>query len=77
MMNTEGIPAGILIGYHGTPAERRALWLSMLMTKESHKLFKRSSIPEEKEIGEMDGRIFNNYLSKYIKNDIKTNASNH
>lgn len=58
---------GTVIGYKGTPTDRTANWLTMLMTKESYKHFRNSQAEEEKKVSNLDKGVYTHFLLDYVK----------
>lgn len=54
-----------VIGYFGTPEDRYAKWLTMLMMKESERVFKGTSDEKEIKVRDQDQRIYLNTLKEY------------
>lgn len=57
---------GKVIGYIADEAFRTKAWLSMRNSKESYKLFSKSSDEQELQVADLDLRVYNHWMSKYL-----------
>lgn len=57
---------GKVIGYKGSPDDRRAEWLTMLMTKDSYQTYKGSADPIEQQYARTDNNVYNSFLGQYV-----------
>lgn len=54
-----------VIGYFGTPEDRYAKWLTMLMMKSSERVFANTQDEKEIKVREQDKRVFVSVLKEY------------
>lgn len=54
-----------VIGYFGTPEDRYAKWLTMLMMKDSERVFANTQDEKEIKVREQDKRVFVSVLKEY------------
>lgn len=55
-----------VIGMKGTPTQRYNSWLSMIESKKAYKVFSKSPVEDEQSIAEVDKRVYNYHLEKYV-----------
>ena len=55
-----------VIGYNGTPDDRMAKWLTMLMMRQSEEVFKTPANDNELKVKEQDRRVYKKVMENYI-----------
>lgn len=58
---------GKVIGLNLSNEDRTEAWQSMIETKISHRMFSNSKDPEEMAIANLDMKVYNHFMNKYLQ----------